>query len=338
MTRPWRILYAGAKYHLSVRGNAKDTVFLVHADYERFLEQLQDALEQDKVVLYAYVLMPNHYHLLVETPRGNVQKFMQRLNTAYGMYFRFKHNRSGHCFQGRYGAKLVEGNEYLVRLTRYIHLNPVKTQRFKDAGHREKKAFLEGYHWSSYRGYAGLGEKSDWVNYRWLKLMGRMTDKGNQTAYRKYIDQMLGAEDEVLAQGRKYSIYSIGDEKFAEQTKSDMDAARFSKVDTGDIAWPVKERKPLKEAMPVVLKMVGLTTEEFKDHGLAIGDKKMMAIELLCRFSSASQRALMPYCGYKHESAVGKQRKSLRLRLKEDTSLAKKFRTLQNKAAKDLDF
>jgi len=70
------------------------------------------------------VLMPNHYHLLVETPLGNVPRFMQRLNTAYSMYFRLQHRRPGHCFQGRYGAKLVRGEDYLLRLTRYIHLNP----------------------------------------------------------------------------------------------------------------------------------------------------------------------------------------------------------------------
>ena len=75
--------------------------------------------------------MPNHIHLEVETPRGNLPRFMQRLTTAYGMYFRYKKRRPGHCFQGRYGAKLVDGDDYLLRLTRYIHLNPVRTQAMK---------------------------------------------------------------------------------------------------------------------------------------------------------------------------------------------------------------
>ncbi len=83
MPRPWRIRYAGAKYHLTQRGNGAQGVFLCDEDYERFIEQLDYCLEKSEVVLYAYCLMPNHYHLFVETPMGNVQRFMQTLNTAY---------------------------------------------------------------------------------------------------------------------------------------------------------------------------------------------------------------------------------------------------------------
>lgn len=106
-------------------------VFLSADDYARFMEQLDAALEADGVVLYACVLMPNHYHLFAETPMGNVQRLMQRLNTAYGMYFRFKHGRAGHCFQGRCGAKVVSEDSYILGLTRCIHLNPVKLKSLK---------------------------------------------------------------------------------------------------------------------------------------------------------------------------------------------------------------
>jgi len=92
-------------------------------DNGRFLDQMDAALAKDEVTLYAYVLMPNHYHLLVRTPLGNLQRFMQRLNMAYGMYFRYKHSKPGHCFQGRYGAKPAGGDDCILRLTRYIHLN-----------------------------------------------------------------------------------------------------------------------------------------------------------------------------------------------------------------------
>lgn len=121
MPRPWRIRYAGAKYHATSRGNGRQEIFLEPDDYARFLIQLESALEKDQVILYAYCLMPNHYHLFLETPLGNIQKFMQRLNTAYSMYFRYKHQRPGHCLQGRYGAKLVGGDEYVANLTSVIH-------------------------------------------------------------------------------------------------------------------------------------------------------------------------------------------------------------------------
>ena len=101
MPRPWRIRYSGAKYHVTVRGNGRQQVFFKDDDYLRFLEQLEAALAQDEVILYSYALLPNHFHLFIETPLGNIQRFMQRLNTAYSMYFRYKHSRPGHCFQGR---------------------------------------------------------------------------------------------------------------------------------------------------------------------------------------------------------------------------------------------
>ena len=138
MPRPWRITYSGAKYHITSRGNGRQDIFLCDEDYARFLEQLTLALEEDEVILYSYVLMTNHYHLFVETPLGNIKRFMQRLNTAYGAYYRYKHSKPGHCFQGRYGAKLVGGDDYIVRLTRYIHLNPVKIKKMKSLSLSEK--------------------------------------------------------------------------------------------------------------------------------------------------------------------------------------------------------
>ena len=136
---------------MTSRGNGRAQIFLCEADYLRFLDQLMAALEADGVILYAYALLANHIHLHVETPRGNLPRFMQRLTTAYSMYFRYKKSRPGHCFQGRYGAKLVEGDDYLLRLTRYIHLNPVKTAAMARLSPEERRGYLETYPWSSYR-------------------------------------------------------------------------------------------------------------------------------------------------------------------------------------------
>jgi REP element-mobilizing transposase RayT len=198
MARPWRIRYAGAKYHVTVRGNGRQAIFLDDAGRARFLEQLGEALEQDEVILYAYVLMPNHYHLFIETPLGNVPRFMQRLNTAYSLYFRYKYRRPGHCLQGRYGAKLVSGDDYLVRLTRYLHLNPVKTEAMQRRPLAERQACLAAFPWSSYRGYVTQAKAEPSVDYRWLKLMGRATMAGNRRAYARYVASMVAAQDETL--------------------------------------------------------------------------------------------------------------------------------------------
>ena len=332
MARPWRVRYEGAKYHLTVRGNARQRVFVVEEDYVRFVDQLAEALEMDEVILYAYVLMPNHFHLLVETPRGNVQRFMQRLNTAYAMYYRFRHQKPGHCFQGRYGARLVKGNDYLLRLTRYIHLNPVKVQALADAGMAEWRKVVEQYRWSSYRGYAGLGPKEDHVDYRWLKLMGRLTERGSRKAYREYLGGLLGDKtDELIAAAKKQSDYAIGDEKFLEEASEDLKAARMSRVMTGDIAWPVETGKEPEKVLGVVLDALGLTRADLTRHGLAAGDVKMLAVEVMCRHSAATQRQVARMLGYGSESAVGKQRQKFRVRARDEAALLRRYEQLEQK-------
>lgn len=335
MPRHWRIRYSGAQYHLTARGNGREEVFLCDDDRERFLEQLKEAMEADEVVLYAYVLMPNHYHLLVETPLGNVQKFMQRLNTAYGMYFRFKHGRMGHCFQGRYGAKLVKGDDYVLRVTRYIHLNPVKTRRYEKSGPAEKREVLSSYRWSSYRGYAGLGPKEELVKYKCLKMMGRLTEKRAKAAYRGYVEGMVGGEDELLKESKGRSGYVIGDQEAVEETEAGIKDVKLRKVDTGDIIWPGKVKKGLEEVLGKALKVVGMRVDELGEHGLRIGEKKSHLVELLCRCSSASQREVALQLGYKCEHSVGKQRQLFRRKLKEDTAFRKTFAKLLRKMSVD---
>ena len=202
MPRPWRIRFAGAKYHVTTRGNARQTIFHGREDYERYLEQLTSALDLDGIVLYAYALLGNHTHLLVETPRGNIHRFMQRLNTAYGMYRRYKRQKPGHCFQARYGAKLVSGDEYLLRVTRYIHLNPVKVKRIEAWSAADKVRYLDTYPWSSYRGYVDKDRSEEIVNYRWLELMHRRTLARSRTAYRVYLESMLDGGRPCLEGGR----------------------------------------------------------------------------------------------------------------------------------------
>ena len=144
MARPLRIVYPGALYHVTARGNERRKIFLSQADYKKFLAYLTDALHKYDIILYAFTLMGNHYHLLVETPKANLSSFMHAVASAYTTYFNIKRKRAGHLFQGRYKAILVEKESYLLELSRYIHLNPVR------AGIVEKP---EDYAFSSYRSY-----------------------------------------------------------------------------------------------------------------------------------------------------------------------------------------
>jgi REP element-mobilizing transposase RayT len=108
MARPIRIEYEGAVYHVTLRGNERKPIFKTDADRERFIRTLSDSVDRFDIRLYLYCLMHNHVHLVLETPRANLSRFMHRLQTAYTVYFNRRHRRCGHLMQGRFGASLVD--------------------------------------------------------------------------------------------------------------------------------------------------------------------------------------------------------------------------------------
>jgi putative transposase len=126
MARPLRLEFAGALYHVTARGNERKPIYRDERDRQRFLERLATVAAGFSVRVHAYVLMRNHYHLLVETPAGNLSRAMRQLNGVYTQDFNRRHRRAGHLFQGRYKAILVDKDSYLLELSRYIHLNPVR--------------------------------------------------------------------------------------------------------------------------------------------------------------------------------------------------------------------
>jgi putative transposase len=154
--RPLRIEYLGALYHITSRGNERKAIFLDDEDRERFLEILLDYHTRYGMLLHSYVLIDNHYHLILETPQGNLLKIMHGINGCYTGYFNRRHGRSGHLFQGRYKGVLVDKDEYLIPLSRYIHLNPVRAKVVSSP---------EKYNWSSYASYIGKEREKVVVEY-----------------------------------------------------------------------------------------------------------------------------------------------------------------------------
>ncbi len=155
MARPLRIVYPGAFYHVTSRGNEKKAIFKSNGDRSKFLEYLQSANDRYNAVIHVYCLMENHYHLLLETPSGNLPQIMRHINGAYTTYFNIKRDRNGHLFQGRYQAILVEQDVYAKELSRYIHLNPVRAGVVGSP---------EAYPWSSYLFYIGAQKPPAWLH------------------------------------------------------------------------------------------------------------------------------------------------------------------------------
>ena len=126
MARPLRIQYRDAYYHVTCRGNDRRSIYRDDSDRELFLEKLKASLEIYGVALHAYVLMGNHFHVLVQSPKANLSEFMRHFNIAYTGAYNRRHKRVGHLYQGRYKAILVESGIYLLELSRYLHLNPIR--------------------------------------------------------------------------------------------------------------------------------------------------------------------------------------------------------------------
>jgi len=158
MTRPLRIEFKGAVYHITSRGNARQAIFLDEEDFTDFLRVLCSVVKRYHFILHTYCLMNNHYHLLIETPYANLSRGMRQLNGLYTQRFNRKHQRIGHLFQGRYQAILVDKDNYLLELSRYVALNPVRAKIVKDP---------KDWRWSAYQattGHKGIScLTTDWI-------------------------------------------------------------------------------------------------------------------------------------------------------------------------------
>jgi len=183
MSRPLRIEYENAFYHVIVRGERREAIFTCAADKDKFLIKVGETAEKYKLLVHAYVLMDNHYHLLVETPQGNLSQAMHYLNASYGNWFRFKYKIIGSIFQGRYKAILVEKDEYLKVLSAYIHLNPVR------AGLVAQPSL---YDYSSYYFYSQKSKPPTFLNT--LDLLDMFN--GKKSEYRRFVESYVqrGAE------------------------------------------------------------------------------------------------------------------------------------------------
>ena len=159
MSRPLRIEFAGALYHVTARGDGREDIYFEEADRRLFLDVLGRVCHRYNWVIHAYCLMSNHYHLLVETPEANLSKGMRQLNGVYTQRINKVHGRVGHVFQGRYKAILVQKDAYLLELARYIVLNPVRAGMVSAA---------DDWPWSSYRATVGTDNAPNWLDTRWI--------------------------------------------------------------------------------------------------------------------------------------------------------------------------
>jgi len=211
MARPLRIEYPGALYHVTSRGDRQEAIFEGDQDRTAFLNVLGEVISRFRWRCHAYCLMGNHYHLMIETPEGNLTKGMRQLNGVFTQWSNRRHKRSGHVFQGRYKAILVDRDSYFLELARYIVLNPVRAAMVKHP---------KQWKWSSYGATSGTAETLAWVTTD--DLLAQFS-KRRAAARRKYQDFVAeGMGKESIWKDLQGQIY-LGDDDFVEQMRSKLE-------------------------------------------------------------------------------------------------------------------
>lgn len=231
MSRPLRLQFAHGLYHVTSRGDGREDIFLEDGDRGLFLEVLADTRDRFNWVLHAYCLMGNHYHLLIETPDGNLSKGMRQLNGVYTQRFNRKHKRVGHVFQGRYKAIIVQKDSYLLELARYIVLNPVRAQMVRSA---------KDWPWSSYRATAGMADAPEWLTTDPILSVFGANREEAVAAYRAFV--AAGRSQPSLWVKLKNQIY-LGSDEFV----GDMQRAAESNQDLSEV--PAAQRRQMPKPL-----------------------------------------------------------------------------------------
>lgn len=243
MPRKPRIEFEGAFYHVITRGNQRQRIFHDSADFQKYLLLLAVYKNRTGCRIYAYVLMNNHVHLLIETKETPLSKVMQGFNQTYTMYYNRKYRTVGHLFQGRYKAILCDRDAYLLGLLKYIHQNPVRAKATK---------LLDEYDWSSHHAYTGKNNPLSLVD---TDPVLRMFSENKSRARRKYREFM--AAQETMARDAVYATVDQrlqGDEYFLEQVKEKSD----QQIERG--------KKKKEHSLVAIAKSVeGMTKVEIKE-------------------------------------------------------------------------
>lgn len=306
MTRPLRILIPGGFYHVTCRGNDRRSIFKDDRDRTVFLEKLQGSLATYQVEVHAYVLMHNHFHLMVCTPKGNLSEFMRHFNISYTAAYNRRHRRVGHLYQGRYKAILVDQDSYLLELSRYVHLNPVRIGSYRGSGVVKQVRYLERYRWSSLAGYLSRGKRQFWIHYD--MVLGQIG--GSRKKYAEFVADGIGRGydtpwDNVTGQ------VVLGQEGF-------IDAIKGRIAERGRQREQPTVRGFAAKAAEVVLRAVarqfGATEEQITGKRVTNRDARAAAMEMLYRQGTMSQVEIGKALGGLDYTTVSRERKRLRER------------------------
>lgn len=313
MARAIRIEFKGALYHITARGNERKAIFRDDEDYEKLTEIFEQAKTKYSLIVYCYSLMSNHYHWLVETPEANIAKTMHFIQTTYTIYFNRKYQRAGHLFQGRYKALLVDKNSYLLELSRYIHLNPLRAKIVKQ---------LEDYRWSSFQDCIGL-RKSALVDAETILKQFGEEESISQKKYREFCYQGKGVNWERY----KKDIYAgviLGAKEFTQRIKERIKNQKLSKE------VPSSRKLKIRKSKQRILELVCKFYEKMIDEVFRQkSEARKVAIYLLRKYTEMSLNAISELFGGIHYSGISKTVKRIEEERKINVTLDKKLHLME---------
>ena len=227
MSRPIRIEFHDALYHVTARGDRREDIFEDDQDRQMFLATLEQVITQFNWICHAWCLMDNHYHLLIQTPDGNLSKGMRQLNGVYTQTNNRRHKRVGHLFQGRFKGILVDSDTYLLELTRYVVLNPVRAGMVKNPA---------DWAWSSYRASVGLEPAAPWLAVEGLLAQFAKRRSLAQQRYAQFVAEGIKADSPWS--NLKGQVF-LGDEQFMQRMQVHLQSGK------DDVQIPFAQRRPL---------------------------------------------------------------------------------------------
>lgn len=295
MARPLRIAFPGAIYHVMARRLEDQLLFNDQSDYQYFISRLEMMVELFALELYAYCLMPNHYHLFKCTPGANISEALQWLNTSYTAWFNKKHEHRGHLFQGRFVAKLVEDDNYFGEVSRYIHLNPMKAGR---------AVHPEDWEWSSYPGYWRKSRQKKFVMYdKILRLYGD-NPISQHKRYCAYVEAGINATDIDPWRSAWHGIV-LGSETFIEKIRTMIESVPPTRERDLQLVRRVKRRYSIDEIQQAVAQAAGMRVEDLRIARRSTGALPRRVAFYLCRrLSGATGREIAESFSLQRDSSI----------------------------------
>lgn len=302
MARPYRLQAENCLYHIISRGDDRKRIYTLQSDYGKFMDYVMKAKARYHFCLYAYCLMANHFHLLVETLLPNISKIMHYIKGSYTTYYNIRHRRTGHLFQGRFRSIVVDKDAYFLELTRYIHLNPVYSGIVQDPA---------AYRWSSYGGYLGGNDK--YIDKDEIKQYLGMTGK----QYQRFVLEGIKKQKDPLK--KVYAGFLLGSVGFIKGKLQNLEI----QITGDDVAY----KRMLRDDVEVAEDIIGVVTKHYRITIEAIRDSterpmyaKHVLVYLLRRFTGLSNRKIGEYVGMQ-PSAVSKAGRAIERQIEMDRQM-----------------